>query len=873
MSVEQYSLVAHDWLNLEFIINDLTQRVVGQELHPTSSPTFGSGTITGNLAVGGNLGITGDLDIDGTFTLNALTASKLVATDASKGLESVTIGSSLNYTRPTLNTIQDIRTTAVPTFAGMISTGVVRATDFAKTGWPVTPGVTLSFVGGTTRTFTVTDGGSAYYYIDGVKYVLGGNKTVVIDDVEGLWYIYFDGDTLTASQTIWSFLDEDKALVAYLYWARDVGTPANGKSIFTGWELHSFHMSGATHARLHYAGGARWETGLLVSDNEDNTVDVSAGDIWDEDLNISITDDDTPTALFEQILSPAQLSIYYRDGASNWRIYETDEKAALTDVGYLTGGLLQYNDPTTTWSNETVGLNNYVAYYVVATNEQTEPVALIMGQRVDNKLSEAKVNNVFSGLSLDGLPFEEFTVLARLILKDTATYTLEEVLDLRAYNIKGNITSPLITQHAGLGGLNWSSAGHYFDAAVDFNAQNISNIGTVGCGVITQSGATLAATYQPLDDVLTDIAALTEVADNEFIVGTGAGAYAHESGATARTSMGLGTGDSPTFTALTLSTIAAEGTDVDKFLVDSTGVIKYRTGAQVLSDIGGSASGHDHSGVYEPVDAELTSLAALTYSEASYIKMTDAGTFVLRTIGETADDLEGTIDHNLTANYVVDEHIDWKVDTESATDVIDVANIARSLIQPGRKIIYHGFITYDTIDSFVSGSGQGAQGLAIATCSTYGTNNSASRMNMNAAQTRLATSIMLTTVYIGGVDGDCFVFIGGMGSTLHETTTAKEITEKHSAFIYEDEQWYCSVADGATQTIETITTPGESRNILEIDGMETGHVKFRVNGVVVKDFTTNLPGTASAFFQWYIHNKTTADNKQLTFYNFVYGGI
>ena len=45
------------------------------------------------------------------------------------------------------------------------------------TGWPTTPGVTLSFDNGT-ETFTVTDGGSAYYYIQGVRYVLGGNKTV-----------------------------------------------------------------------------------------------------------------------------------------------------------------------------------------------------------------------------------------------------------------------------------------------------------------------------------------------------------------------------------------------------------------------------------------------------------------------------------------------------------------------------------------------------------------------------------------------------------------------------------------------------------------------------------------------------------------------
>ena len=42
---------------------------------------------------------------------------------------------------------------------------------------------------------------------------------------------------------------------------------------------------------------------------------------------------------------------------------------------------------------------------------------------------------------------------------------------------------------------------------------------------------------------------------------------------------------------ITFNVIAAEGSDVDKFLVDSSGVIKFRTGAQVLSDIGGKEAG------------------------------------------------------------------------------------------------------------------------------------------------------------------------------------------------------------------------------------------------------------------------------------------
>lgn len=88
MAVQQYNLVANDWLNLEYIINDLTQRVVGQELHPTSTPTFADITITGDLDLTGDLDVTGDLDIGGTVTFDDLTTSRLVATDGSKGLVS-----------------------------------------------------------------------------------------------------------------------------------------------------------------------------------------------------------------------------------------------------------------------------------------------------------------------------------------------------------------------------------------------------------------------------------------------------------------------------------------------------------------------------------------------------------------------------------------------------------------------------------------------------------------------------------------------------------------------------------------------------------------------------------------------------------------
>ena len=42
---------------------------------------------------------------------------------------------------------------------------------------------------------------------------------------------------------------------------------------------------------------------------------------------------------------------------------------------------------------------------------------------------------------------------------------------------------------------------------------------------------------------------------------------------------------------ITLTGLAAASTDTDKFLVSDSNVVKTRTGAQVLSDIGGASQG------------------------------------------------------------------------------------------------------------------------------------------------------------------------------------------------------------------------------------------------------------------------------------------
>ena len=98
---------------------------------------------------------------------------------------------------------------------------------------------------------------------------------------------------------------------------------------------------------------------------------------------------------------------------------------------------------------------------------------------------------------------------------------------------------------------------------------------SVGAG-LTGGGDLSSNRSFAVDGVLEDIDTLGIVgADSEFMVGTGSGAMAWESGATLRTSIGVGTGDSPTFTGLTLSADLVMGdasiTGIDALTFTDTG--------------------------------------------------------------------------------------------------------------------------------------------------------------------------------------------------------------------------------------------------------------------------------------------------------------
>src|SRR3990167_2298961 len=231
---------------------------------------------------------------------------------------------------------------------------------------------------------------------------------------------------------------------------------------------------------------------------------------------------------------------------------------------------------------------------------------------------------------------------------------------------------------------NWN-AEHTLTLAPDRILGRISSAGAaqeIGIGTgLAFSGGNLI-----LDTDLSDLSALTPT-DSNIIVGNGTN-WVTESGDTARISLGIGSTDSPQFTAVnighatdttitrvsagvaavegsnillasglgsitqaydaTLASIAALGTAADK--------IAYTTGIDTWAETALTAFGRsiiddadeatfkatvnlEIGNDVQAYDATLTALAGLTYVSAAFIKITAADTFECRTLIDVSTDL------------------------------------------------------------------------------------------------------------------------------------------------------------------------------------------------------------------------------------------
>lgn len=327
-------------------------------------------------------------------------------------------------------------------------------------GFKTTTEATLSF-NNITRQLTITPVGSEFdYYINGRLFRKTGPVTFpAIPNTSGLYHFYFDGETPTVTITFDPEIILSKAYVANVYWSV---TDAAG--IMMGEERHGLTMDGVTHRYLHNTVGTRLGNGLAAGNlttsgtgaaDADAQLSIANGSIFDEDLRHAISHNAAPSSPFQQILDPiAEIPIYYRDGSNEWR-----KLSATQFPAHKVTNRLGYNQDSGGWViTEAPNDGDFVAMWLFATNNMSEPIIAILGQRVDSTLDDARTNNTYESLSFGDLPSAEMKVLYRLIFETDSAYTntvsaaLRDVRDLRQA-IDTALPAFSVSDHGALSGL------------------------------------------------------------------------------------------------------------------------------------------------------------------------------------------------------------------------------------------------------------------------------------------------------------------------------------------------------------------------------------------------------------------------------------
>jgi len=264
----------------------------------------------------------------------------------------------------------------------------------APTGFPNRTDTAISLVG---KIFTIT-GTNFEVFLDGNKFIKN-TQSITISENIGTHFIYYNNvGVLTDSIIAWDLFTTIP--IATIYY--------DGINTILQEERHSTTMNKATHDLLHNTVGTRYGKGL-TGVFSDFTFSIEEGSIYDEDLKLTIT----PQTLAR---------VFYKNGTSNFTFTSPQTQYFIrpdTDLRYNNGNAVAIA------SN-----GNFVAYWIFATNNIDYPIISVMGQRQDGTINNARNNNTYESLSLNGLAFPEFKILYRVILRNDAT-PFQEVQDLR----------------------------------------------------------------------------------------------------------------------------------------------------------------------------------------------------------------------------------------------------------------------------------------------------------------------------------------------------------------------------------------------------------------------------------------------------------
>ena len=287
---------------------------------------------------------------------------------------------------------------------------------------------TLSFVDGT-RTFSITPAGTEFhFYQEGIKYTKTSAEDLIISDVDGSHFIYYDDGVLTdevnpTSSAIYTLI-LNKPLVAYVYWNATSGT-----ATIVGEERHKAQTTDGftpkNHVYTHIHEGARYTSGYTPStvgtggsgaSNADAQFGIGAGSMDDEDI-VNASD---------AIASTTGLRYYYRSGASGVWDYGTNAGYSFP-VGATP--LPQYNENTgATWQLTEVTSGSFMLLHTFGLNgiDTSINAGCVLGQNIYATIGDAQTaaeSDIFNFERGIDFPFQEFIPIATFILECKTSFT------------------------------------------------------------------------------------------------------------------------------------------------------------------------------------------------------------------------------------------------------------------------------------------------------------------------------------------------------------------------------------------------------------------------------------------------------------------
>lgn len=440
------------------LIGDLVKATTVQVTNNTPAPTYGTGALViANGVVGPTLG--SGLTVEGNTWIGGNLVLPTVGTD---------------ITLPSGRTLED------ELDARTVENGFVDRTES-----------TISFDNGLMR-FSIQPTVTEFvFYAGGVGFSSTGD-TVDITDTEGLWYFYYVGDVLTASQTFTDDIIVRHAFVAAVYWS----VPQSAALTLAD-ERHGNTMSSTTHSYLHNTQGSKLAGGgalsfadlTLADGTADTDVQIAVADFvtYDEDIRRDSQD-------YSQVLtSPAELPVWYQewDGTLGQNVWKKQTTGTIPLIKTGTGGedRVAYNQRVGGQYQLTeITDQYYMAVHIVATNDTNEPVVAIVGTA-----EYATLNAAYEGGADEAGAIEfgdiasltpEWVFLGTAILLSDETYTntykarfVQDVEGNDYIDLRGSALSPsggtTADDHAGLTNLQGGTIGSHYHSDQMINVSSV----------------------------------------------------------------------------------------------------------------------------------------------------------------------------------------------------------------------------------------------------------------------------------------------------------------------------------------------------------------------------------------------------------------